>query len=184
MGKLIYSFLVSLDGYIADADGNFDWAMPDEEVHAFINDLQRPLGTHLYGRRLYETMAGWETDPTLAAHSEVMRDFAEQWQAAEKFVYSTTLQQVSTGRTRIERSFSPDALRQLKATVTHDLSIGGAGLAAHAVKAGLVDEYQVFVAPVATGGGTPFLPAGIRIDLDLQEERRFGNGMVYLRYRA
>jgi dihydrofolate reductase len=184
VAKLIYSFLVSLDGYVADDDGKFDWAMPDEEVHAFINDLQRPVGTYLYGRRLYETMICWETDPTLAAQSAVMRDFADQWQAAEKIVYSTTLQRVSTGKTRIERTFSPDALRQLKATAGQDLTVGGPGLAAHAVRAGLVDECQLFLAPIAAGGGKRFFPNGVRVKLDLLEERRFGNGMVYLRYRT
>lgn len=184
MAKLIYSFLVSLDGYVADEQGEFDWAMPDEEVHAFINDLERPVRTYLYGRRLYEAMIGWETDPTLAASSAVARDFADQWQAAEKIVFSTTLQQVSTGRTRIERSFEPDAIRALKASTEHDLSVGGPGLAAHAVRAGLVDEYQLFVAPTYTGGGNHYLPNGVRASLDLLEERRFGNGMVYLRYRA
>lgn len=184
MAKLIYSFLVSLDGYIADEDGTFDWAVPDEEVHAFINDLQRPVGTYLYGRRLYETMICWETDPTLAAQSAVTRDFADQWRAAEKIVYSTTLERVSTGKTRIERTFSPDALRRLKATAGHDLTVGGPGLAAHAVRAGLVDEYQLFLAPTVTGGGTRFFPNGVRVKLDLLEERRFGNGMAYLRYRT
>jgi dihydrofolate reductase len=184
VAKLIYSFLVSLDGYVADDDGKFDWAMPDEEVHAFINDLQRPVGTYLYGRRLYETMICWETDPTLAAQSAVMRDFADQWQAAEKIVYSTTLQRVSTGKTRIERTFSPDALRQLKATAGHDLTVGGPGLAAHAVRAGLVDECQLFLTPIVAGGGKRFFPNGVRVKLDLLEERRFGNGMVYLRYRT
>ncbi len=182
MGKLIYSFLVSLDGYVTDQQGNFDWAMPDEEVHAFINDLQRPIGTYLYGRRLYETMSGWETDPSLAAQSEVMRDFAHQWQAAEKIVFSTSLPTVSTTRSRIERRFSSDVLRELKADAGHDLCVGGPTLAAYAIRAGLVDEYQLVVAPVATGGGTPFFPNETRVDLTLQEEHRFGNGMVYLRY--
>lgn len=184
MAKLIYSFLVSMDGYVADEDGKFDWAAPDEEVHAFINDLQRPVGTYLYGRRLYETMICWETDPALAAQSAVMRDFADQWQAAEKIVYSTTLQQVSTGKTRIERTFNPEALRQLKATAGHDLTVGGPGLATHAVRAGLVDEYQLFLTPIVAGGGTRFFPNGVRGELDLLEERRFGSGMVYLRYRT
>lgn len=184
MGRLIYSFPVSLDGHVADEDGNFDWAMPDEEVFAFINDLQRPVGTYLYGRRLYETMIGWETDPTLATQSAVTRDFADQWHKAEKVVYSTALQQVCTGRTRIERSFSPDTVRRLKATAEHDLTVGGPGLAAHAVRAGLVDEYQLFVVPTVTGGGNRLFPTGVRVTLDLVEERRFANGMVYLRYRT
>jgi dihydrofolate reductase len=180
---MIYSFLVSLDGYVTDRDGKFEWAAPDEEVHAFVNDLQRPVGTYLYGRRLYETMTCWETDPTLAAQSEVMRDFADQWQAAEKIVYSTTLEQASTDRTRIEQSFSPDRVRELKASAGHDLTVGGPELAAHAIKAGLVDEYQLFVVPTATGGGKRLFPDGVGMNLDLLEQRRFGNGMVYLRYR-
>lgn len=184
MARLIYAFLVSLDGYVADEDGRFDWAMPDEEVFAYINDVQRPAGTYLYGRRLYETMIGWETDPVLGDQSAVTRDFADQWRAAEKIVYSTTLAQVSTGRTRIERTFSPDAVRRLKATAEHDLTVGGPELAAHAVRAGLVDEYQVFLVPTVAGGGKRFFPKGVRVTLDLLEERRFGNGTVYLRYRA
>ncbi len=184
MGKLIYSFLVSLDGYVADEQGRFGWAEPDDEVSAFINDQQRSVGTQLYGRRLYETMVGWETDPALAAHSPLMRDFADLWQAADKIVYSTTLQQVSTRRTRISRTFRADELRELKADVPHDISIGGPGLAAHAVRAGLVDEYQLFVMPIVVGGGNPFLPDGVRVPLDLLEEHRFTSGVVYLRYRA
>ncbi|MGA8115346.1 MAG: dihydrofolate reductase family protein [Actinocatenispora sp.] len=183
MAKLIYSFPVSLDGYVEDEAGTFSWAMPDDEVFAFINDVQRPTGTYLYGRRLYETMTAWETDPTLAAGSAYTRDFADQWQAAEKVVYSTTLQQVATTRTRIERSFDPDAVRQLKATAGHDLVVGGPGLAAHALRAGLVDEVQLFVAPYVTGGGKRFFPDGVRLTLDLLTERRFGNGTTYLRYR-
>jgi dihydrofolate reductase len=184
MAKLIYSFQVSLDGYVTDEKGKFDWAEPDAETHAFVNDLQRPVGTYLYGRRLYETMHYWETDPSLAGESAVMHDFADQWQAAEKIVYSTTLQDVSTCRTRIERSFDPEAVRQLKATAERDISIGGPGLAAHAVRAGLVDEYWLFLMPTATGGGNPFFPHGVRVDLDLLEERRFTSGAVYLRYRT
>ncbi|MGI8870137.1 MAG: dihydrofolate reductase family protein [Mycobacteriales bacterium] len=184
MAKLTYSFLVSLDGYVADGDGRFDWAMPDEEVHAFINDLQRPVGTYLYGRRLYETMSCWETDPSMAAQSAVMRDFADQWRAAEKIVYSTTMRQVSTDKTRIERAFHPDALRQLKATAGHDLTVGGPRLATHAITAGLVDEYQLFLAPIVVGGGKRFFPSEVRLKLEVLEKRRFGNGMVYLRYRT
>ncbi len=184
MGKLIYSFLVSLDGYVVDEQGTFDWAEPDEEVFAFITDQQRSVGTHLYGRKLYETMAGWETDPRLAAQSALMRDFAEQWQAADKIVYSTTLQEVSTRRTRISRGFDADEVRALKAGVQHDIIIGGPELATHAVRAGLVDEYQLFVMPIVVGGGNPFLPDGVRVPLDLLEEHRFTGGVVYLRYRA
>lgn len=183
MGKLIYSAIASLDGYIEDPGGNFDWAAPDEEVHRFINDLERPAGTHLYGRRMYAMMTVWETDPSLAAESPLLRDFAEIWQAADKIVYSTTLGAVSTAKTRLERSFDPEAIRQLKAAASHDILIGGPGLAAHAFRAGLVDECQLFFAPSVVGGGKRFLPEGVRLELELLEERRFGSGMVYLRYR-
>ena len=184
MAKLIYSAIASLDGYIADEDGNFDWAMPDEEVHAFVNDLGRPLGTYLYGRRMYETMVGWETDPTLAGQSPLMRDFAELWQAADKIVYSGTLVAVSTARTRIERDFDPEAVRRMKASVERDVAVGGAELAAHAFRAGLVDECHLFVAPIVVGGGKRSLPDDVRLKLELLGERRFGNGMVYLHYRT
>ena len=184
MAGLIYSAIASLDGYIEDVDGNFDWAMPDEEVHAFINDLDRPLGTNLYGRRMYETMAGWETDPTLAEQSPLMRDFAQLWQAADKIVYSRTLDAVPTARTRIERDFDPDAVRKMKASAGQDMIVGGANLAAQAFGAGLVDECHLFVAPVVVGGGKRALPANVRVMLELLDERRFGNGMVYLRYRT
>jgi dihydrofolate reductase len=184
MAKLIYSAITSLDGYIADEDGNFDWAVPDEEVHAFINDLDRPLGTYLYGRRMYETMVGWETDHTLAEQSPVMRDFAQIWQAAEKIVYSRTLEAVSTARTRIERDFEPDAVRQMKASAQQDMIVGGADLAAHAFRAGLVDECHLFVSPIVVGGGKQSLPDNVRLKLDLLDERRFGNGVVHLHYRT
>jgi dihydrofolate reductase len=183
-GKLIYSALSSLDGYIADEDGNFDWAEPDEEVHAFINDLERPAGLHLYGRRMYEVMVVWETDPSLADQSPLYRDFAKIWQAADKIVYSRTLQAASTARTRIERGFDPDAVRRLKAESASDILVGGSELAAHAFKAGLVDECQLFLAPIVVGGGKPSLPSNVRLELELLDERRFGNGMVYLHYRA
>lgn len=183
MAKLIYSSLASLDSYIADEDGTFDWAVPDEEVHAFINDLQRPIGTYLYGRRLYEVMIGWETDLTLADQSPVMRDFAELWQAADKIVYSRTLETVSTARTRIERDFDPETIRQLKTAAGHDLAVGGPDLASHALMAGLIDECHLFLAPVVVGGGTRFFPDHARVKLELLEERRFGNGMVHVRYR-
>lgn len=182
MGNLIYSAIASLDGYVADTDGNFDWAVPDEEVHAFVNDLERPIGTYLYGRRLYETMVGWETDPTLAGQGGVMADFAAIWQAADKVVYSTTLEDVSTTRTRIERRFDPDEVRTWKAVADHDLTVGGPDLAAHAFRAGVVDACHLFLAPVVVGGGKPALPAGVRVDLELEDERRFAGGMVYLRY--
>jgi dihydrofolate reductase len=158
MAKLIYSTITSLDGYVADEDGNFDWAVPDEEVHPFVNDLERPVGTYLYGRRMYEVMVGWETDPTLADQSPFMRDFAQIWQAADKIVYSKTLETVATARTRIERDFDPEAVRQLKVAAGHDLSVGGPDLAAQAFKAGLVDECHLFVAPIVVGGGKRSLP--------------------------
>jgi dihydrofolate reductase len=184
LAKLIYSMIASLDGYVADKAGAFEWAAPDDEVHTFINDLMRPLGTHLYGRRMYELMAGWETDPTLAAQSGVMRDFAELWQAADKIVYSTTLGTVSTARTRIERGFDPAAVRQLKAIADQDITVGGPDLAAQAIKAGLVDEFRLFVTPVVVGGGKQSLPDDVRWELELLDERRFGSGVVYLRYRT
>ena len=184
MAKLIYSAIASLDGYVADEDGRFDWAMPDEQVHAFVNDLMRPVGTHLYGRRLYEVMAGWETDPTLAEQSPVMRDFAELWQAADKIVYSTTLAAPSTARTRIERAFDPAAVGELKAAADRDLLVGGPELAAQAFAAGLVDECRLFLAPIIVGGGKQALPDHVRLRLELLDERRFGSGMVHLGYRA
>jgi dihydrofolate reductase len=184
MAKLIYSAIASLDGYVADEDGNFDWAVPDEEVHAFINNLDRSVGTYLYGRRMYETMVGWETDPTLADRSPLMRDFAEIWQAADKIVYSRTLERVTTARTRIERDFDPEAVRQMKAAAGHDLMVGGPDLAAQAIEAGLVDEWHLFVAPIVVGGGKQFLPNNVRLKLELLDERRFGNGMVHLHYRT
>jgi dihydrofolate reductase len=183
MAKLIYSAISSLDGFVADEEGNFDWAVPDEEVHAFINDLDRQVGTYLYGRRMYETMAGWETDPTLADQSPLMRDFAQIWQAAEKIVYSRTLRAVSTARTRIEQDFDPEAVRQMKSQAGRDLIVGGPELAAQAFKAGLVDECHLFVAPMVVGGGKRSLPDDVRLRLELLDERRFESGMVYLYYR-
>ena len=183
MAKLIYSALTSLDGYLADEEGNFDWAMPDEEVHTFINDLERPVGTYLYGRRMYETMVYWETAHTVADHP-VEQDFAEIWRAAEKVVYSKTLETVSSARTRIERAFDPDAIRQVKASAERDISVGGPDLAAQAFGAGLVDECHLFLAPIVIGGGKRALPEGVRVVLELLDERRFGNGMVYLHYRT
>jgi dihydrofolate reductase len=183
MTKLIYSAITSLDGYVADEDGNFDWAEPDEEVHTFVNDLERPVGTYLYGRRLYEVMVAWETI-SLADQPPFMRDFAEIWRAADKIVYSTTLASVSSARTRIEREFDPQAVRQLKASAGRDLTVGGPELAAQAFKAGLVDECHLFVAPIAVGGGKQSLPNQVRVELELLDERRFGNGMVHLRYRT
>ena len=184
MAKLIYSAITSLDGYVADVNGNFDWAVPDEEVHTFINDLAQLVGTYLYGRRLYEVMVGWETDPALAEQSPLMRDFAEIWQAADKIVYSKTLEAVSTASTRIERDFDPEAVRQVKASAGRDVVVGGAELAAHAFGARLVDECHLFLAPIVIGGGKRALPESVRVGLELLDERRFGNGMVYLRYRT
>jgi dihydrofolate reductase len=182
MGNLNYFTIASLDGYTEDRDGNFDWAEPGAEAHAFANDLERPVGTHLYGRRMYETMAAWETDASLAAHSEVMRDFAESWQAKDKIVFSKTLREASTERTRIEREFDPEAVRQIKESAASDLTVGGPELAGQALKAGLVDECQLFIAPVVVGSGKRWLPDEIRLALELLEERRFPDGMVYLRY--
>ena len=184
MARLIYTGITSLDGYTEDADGKFDWAAPDAEVHAYINDLERPIGTYLYGRRMYETMAGWETDPSLGEQSPLMRDFAGIWQSADKIVYSGTLEKPVTARTRIERIFDPGAVQRLKDGSDRDITIGGPELAAHAIRAGLVDEYGLFVNPVIVGGGKPFLPGRVRIGLELVAERRFAGGVVHLRYRA
>jgi dihydrofolate reductase len=184
MAKLIYSAITSLDGYVADEDGNFDWAAPDEEVHTFVNDLERPVGTYLYGRRLYEVMVYWETAHSLAGQPPFIQDFAEIWQAADKIVYSKTLKTVSSARTRIERDFDPEAVRQLKASAGRDITVGGPNLAAQAIKAGLVDECHLFLAPIVVGGGKQSLPNEVRLKLDLVDERRFGSGVVHLHYRA
>ena len=182
MAKLIYSAIASLDGYVADQRGNFDWAAPDEEVHSFVNDLERPIGTYLLGRRMYETMLFWEGPEAVEGQPPVMRDFAGIWRAADKIVYSTTLREVAAPRTRLERAFDPDAIRRTKETADRDLSVGGPGLAAHAITAGLVDELCLIVAPTVVGGGTRWLPEHVHLDLRLVDERRFGNGMVFLRY--
>jgi dihydrofolate reductase len=184
MAKLIYSAITSLDGYVADVNGNFDWAAPDEEVHRFVNDLERPIGTYLYGRRIYETMVYWETAHTLPDQPPFIQDFAGIWQAADKIVYSKTLETLSSARTRIERDFDPEAVRQLKATAGRDISVGGADLAAQAIKAGLVDEYHLFLTPIIVGGGKQSLPDNVRLELELLDERRFGNGVVHLHYRT
>jgi dihydrofolate reductase len=184
MAKLIYSAITSLDGYVADADGNFGWAAPDDEVHAFVNDLERPIGTYLYGRRMYEVMVSWETAQTLADQPRVARDFARIWQAADKIVYSKSLQTVASARTRIDRAFDPDAVRRLKATSERDLSVGGPDLAAQAIKAGLVDEYHLFLTPIVVGGGKRSLPDYVRQQLELLDERRFDDGVVHLHYRT
>jgi dihydrofolate reductase len=181
MARLIYSAIASLDGYVSDQQGNFDWARPDEEVHAFVNDLERSVGTYLYGRRMYETMVVWET---MADPDPVMRDFAQIWKTAEKVVYSRTLENVSSARTRIERAFDPEAVRALKASAERDLGVGGADLAGQALAAGLVDELQLLVSPIVVGGGTRWLPDGVRLPLVLAEQRRFANGTLYLSYRS
>ncbi len=184
MAKLIYSALTSLDGYVADEEGNFDWAEPDEEVHTFVNHLERPVGTYLYGRRMYEVMVYWETAHTLSDRPSFIQEFAEIWQAADKVVYSRTLETVSSDRTRVERDFDPDAVRQMKARAERDITVGGPALAAHAISAGLVDECHLFIAPVVVGGGKPALPTKVRLKLELLDRRRFRNGVVHLHYRC
>ncbi|HEY3702857.1 MAG TPA: dihydrofolate reductase family protein [Acidimicrobiales bacterium] len=184
MAKLIYSSIASVDGYIADEDGNFDWAAPDEEVHHFVNDLERPVGTYLYGRRMYETMVYWETALDVADQPPVVRDFANLWQAADKIVYSRTLEAASSARTRIERDFDARAVREMKATARRDITVGGPGLAAQAFRSGLVDEYQLFLTPIVIGGGRQSLPDELRQALELLDVRRFASGVVYLHYRT
>jgi dihydrofolate reductase len=179
MGRLIFTAICSLDGYVADPRGDFGWSAPDEEVHAFVNDLERPIGTYLLGRRMYDVLSVWETmdDP-----APVMRDYAEIWRAAKKVVYSRTLEAPRTARTRVEREFEPDAVRRLKAAAERDLSVSGPTLAAQAFAAGLVDEVQLFLSPVVVGGGTAALPSGLRLDLRLLDQRQFSGGVVLLRY--
>ena len=184
MAKLIYSAITSLDGYVADEDGNFDWAEPDEEMHTFVNDLERPAGTYLYGRRMYEVMIYWETAHTVADQPPFMQDFAEIWRAADKIVYSKTLETASSARTRIERDFDPVAVKRMKAPGGRDITVGGPDLAAQAIKAGLVDECHLFIAPIVVGGGIQSLPNNVRLKLELLDERRFGNGVVHLHYRT
>jgi dihydrofolate reductase len=184
MAKLIYSVITSLDGYVADESGNFDWAAPDEEVHRFVNDLERSIGTYLYGRRMYEVMRYWETAHTAADQSPVGQDFAQIWQEADKIVYSKTLETASSARTRIERGFDPEAIRQMKARAGRDITVGGPELAAQALAAGLVDEVQLFLVPAVVGGGKSAFPNHFRLQLELLDERRFGNGTVHLHYRT
>jgi dihydrofolate reductase len=184
VGNLIYSAIASLDGYIEDVDGKFDWARPDDEVHAFINDLGRPIGTYLLGRRMYEVLAYWEDPPALDQQPSYVQEYAEIWQAAEKIVYSRTLETVSTARTRIERQFDREAIRQLKAESEPNISVGGPDLAAQAIRAGLVDEFELFVVPIVVGAGKQSLPGNARIELELLDERRFRNGTVFLHYRS
>jgi dihydrofolate reductase len=183
MARLIYSAITSLDGYVADENGSFDWARPDEEVHRFVNDLERPVGTYLYGRRMYETMVYWETAGTGPGEPPFMRDYAEIWRAADKIVYSTTLEAVSSARTRLERGFDPDSIRRMKAGADRDITVGGAELAGQAVRAGVLDELHLFVTPIVVGGGARSLPEDAHVSLELLDERRFTNGVMYLRYR-
>jgi dihydrofolate reductase len=183
MARLIYTTITSLDSYVADAAGDFDWGAPDEEVHRFINDLERPIGTYLYGRRMYDVMALWDSDAAVAGQPAHVADFAALWRAAGKVVYSTTLSEVSSARTRIERAFDPAAIRRLKADAGHDISVGGPHLAAQAIRHGLVDECHLFVVPVIVGGGTRSLPDDVRVKLELLDERRFASGTVHLHYR-
>jgi dihydrofolate reductase len=182
VAKLTYTAITSLDGYVADEHGNIDWGAPDEEVHSFINDLERPAGTHLYGRRMYEALAMWETADTFADQRPVMQDFAAIWQTADKIVFSRTLSAVSSARTRIERDFDPDTVRQWKTDATRDITVGGADLAGQAIAAGLVDECHLFLVPIVVGGGTPSLPDNVRLPLELLDQRRFAGGTVHLHY--
>lgn len=184
MGKLIYAANTSLDGYLEDETGAFDWSVPDEEVHAFWNEHERHIGTSLYGRRMYETMRVWEDDDWLADEPDVVREYAAIWRDTDKVVFSSTLEAVSTARTRIETQFDPDLVRRLKASSDSDLSIGGATIGAEAFRHGLVDECVLLLSPVAVGGGKPALPRGVRLDLELLDHRRFGNGVVYLHHRV
>ena len=184
MARLIYTAIASLDGFVADERGNFDWAAPGEDVHSYVNDLERPIGTYLYGRRLYEVMAFWATPEAVDGQPDYVRDYAELWRAADKVVFSTTLDRPHTDRTIVERTFDPDAVRRMKGAADRDLSVGGPTLAAAAIAAGLVDEFRLFLVPVLVGGGTAALPDGVRLDLELREERRFDGGVVHLRYDA
>jgi len=183
MARLIYSALTSLDGFIADESGSFDWAAPDEEVHTFLNSLERHVGTNLYGRAMYDVMAWWETED-LSDQPDYIQEYADIWRASDKVVYSTTLESPRTSRTRIEREFDPEAVRQMKVQAERDIAIGGSNLAAQAIRAGLVDEYQLVLAPIVVGGGKPSIPDNVRLELELLDERRFVGGMVYLRYRT
>ncbi len=184
MGSLVYTAIGTLDGYVADVGSNFDWAAPDEQVHAFLNDLERKVGTYLYGRRMYEVMFAWESEDIATGQPPVVADYAGIWRAAEKIVYSTTLERVRSTRTRLERAFDPDEVRRLKVLSESDVSVGGPTLAAEALRAGLVDECRLFLAPVVVGGGIPVFPDRLRVNLELLDERRFAGGMVYLRYRV
>jgi dihydrofolate reductase len=184
MAKLIFSTITSFDGYIEDEEGRIDWGAPDEEVASFVNDLMRSVGTYLYGRRIYETMLFWETVQDLADEPPCIRDFTELWRAANKIVYSTTLEGVSSARTRLEREFDPEVIQEMKSTLEQDITVSGPNLAAQAFRAGLVDECQLFVTPIVLGGGKPSLPNDVRLELELLNERRFRSGVVFLHYRT
>lgn len=184
MAKLLYFGIGSLDGYVADADGRFDWAQPDHEVHAAANEVARPIGTYLYGRRMYDVMTFWASPEAESDPEPIMQDYTRIWRAAQKVVFSTTLSEASTELTTLEREFDPGAIAELKRTATADISVGGADLAAQAIAAGLVDEYIYFAFPVSVGGGTPFLPHGVRLDLELVDVHRFSGGVVSMRYRS
>ena len=187
MARLVYSVLTSLDGYVVDADGGFEWAAPDEEVHTFVNDQERTVGTYLYGRRMYDVMSVWQDmapDGQAEAEPGVVRDYAQVWRAADKVVFSRTLDEVRTPRTRLEHDFDPQRVRELVATADRDVSVGGPTLAAEALRAGLVDELHQFLTPVVVGGGTSWLPDGLRLDLELLDEHRFRGGVVHLHHRV
>jgi len=183
MARLIYAGITSLDGYVADEEGSFDWSAPDQQVHTFVNDLQRPVGTYLFGRRMYEVMVAWETMAVTGLPPHI-QDFANLWRAADKIVYSRTLQAVSSTKTRIERAFDPEAVRRLKASTEGDIAVGGPMLAGQAIRAGLVDEWHLFVVPMVVGGGTSCLPDGVKVSLELLDEHRFDSGTVHLHYRT
>jgi dihydrofolate reductase len=184
MARLLYMAITSLDGYVADEAGSYDWAMPDDEVFGFVNDFERPVGTYLYGRRLYQEMTGWETMDANPGLAPLTLDFARIWQAADKIVYSRSLEAVSTARTRLERDFDPGSVRQMKARSDRDITVGGPALAAEAIRAGLTDEIHLVICPVVVGGGKKALPGDVRLRLELLDHRRFGNGVVHLRYRV
>jgi dihydrofolate reductase len=184
MAKLIYSAIASLDGYIEDEDGNFGWSRPDEELHTFVNELERPVGTYLYGRRMYEVMVYWEAAYAVPDQPPFIEDYAKIWQTTDKIVYSKTLDEVASARTRIERRFDPEAIRHLKKSATSDITVGGPELAAQAFEAGLVDEFHLFLTPIVVGGGKPFLPGQVHVRLELLDERRFAGGVVHLHYRV
>ena len=184
MAKLIYAAISSLDGYVADSGGNFDWSMPSEEVHRFVNNLERRIGTYLYGRRMYEVMRYWETASTGNGEPSAAQEFAKMWQATDKIIYSRSLESVSTARTRLEREFDPAAIRQMKTDASRDIAVSGPTLAGQAMKLGLVDECHLFLSPIVVGGGTSALPDNVRVQLELLDERRFSNGLVHLHYRV